>query len=82
MREAEWMATMRHTGARSSRSMSIHCVVMCGADGHKTPRRAGSRGKTSDGQRLHFSKKGGPPVEGFFSQVMHNAAFLSIMDHF
>jgi len=26
--------------------------------------RAGCRGQTRDGQRLHFSKKGGPPVEG------------------
>jgi hypothetical protein len=37
---------------------------MCSTDSHKTPRRAGSRGRTRDGQRLHFSKKGGPRVEG------------------
>jgi hypothetical protein len=29
-----------------------------------------------------ISLKGRPLVEGFFSQVRHNAAFLSIMDHF
>jgi hypothetical protein len=26
--------------------------------------------------------KGRPLVEGFFGQVRHNAAFLSVMDHF
>ncbi len=49
---------------------------------HKIPRRAGSRGKRPDGNGC-TSQKSGPLIKrGFFSHVMHNAAFLTIMEPF
>ena len=57
-------------------------VEMCSTDSHKTPRRAVSQGERRNGYACSLSNKGTTETSSFFIQVMHTAAFLSIMAHF